>query len=152
MKPARLREADRRDIDAMHRVRLAVRENRLASAIGHDDYVRAIETTGRGWVVEDEGRVAGFAVANARTGNIWALFVDPAYERRGFGRRLHDTMLHWLFSTGADRAWLSTQPGTRAERFYEAAGWRRTGINDNGELEFELRREAFEADLRADKA
>ncbi len=147
MKPA-LREADRRDIDAMHRVRLAVRENRLASTIAHDDYVRAIETMGRGWVVEAEGRIAGFAVTNARTGNIWALFVDPRWERCGFGRRLHDTMLHWLFSTGADRAWLSTQPGTRAERFYEAAGWRRTGLNDNGEVHFEMRREAFASNHR----
>lgn len=139
MKPARLREADRRDIDAMHRVRLAVRENRLASAIGHDDYVRAIETTGRGWVVEDEGRVAGFAVANARTGNIWALFVDPAHERQGHGRRLHDAMVAWLFSRGLDRLWLTTDPDTRARRFYERAGWRKVSVQEDGQVRYELR-------------
>ena len=144
-----LRQADRRDIEGMHRVRLAVRENRLASTLGDDDYVYAIETTGRGWVVEVMGSIVGFAVANARTGNIWALFVDPRHERCGFGRRLHDTMLRWLFATGADRAWLSTQPGTRAARFYEAAGWRSIGMSDNRELQLELRRETFEVNANA---
>jgi hypothetical protein len=32
--------------------------------------------------------------------------------------------------------WLTTDPGTRAERFYRRAGWRVTGSR-NGELVFE---------------
>jgi ribosomal protein S18 acetylase RimI-like enzyme len=47
-------------------------------------------------------------------------------------------MVEWLFSRGLSRLWLSTQPNTRAQRFYESAGWTRTGWLANGELGFEL--------------
>lgn len=128
------------DIGAMHRVRLSVRENRLASAIGEHDYASAIDETGRGWVVEPEGMIVAFAVGNGVTGNIWALFVDPAHEGRGHGRALHDVMVEWLFSRGLARLWLSTGAGTRAQRFYTSAGWRFTGMQPNGEAAYELRR------------
>lgn len=136
-----LRQARRDDVAAMHRVRLAVRENRLtSSAITEAHYVPEIERTGRGWVVEEAGRVVAFAVGNAATGNVWALFVDPAHEGRGHGRLLHDTMVAWLFAQGLDRLWLSTDPGTRAQRFYEAAGWTFAGMLRDGEARYELQR------------
>ncbi len=135
-----LRRAERRDIPAMQRVRLSVRENKLTSTvITEDDYISAIEKTGRGWVIETDGTVVAFAVGNAVTGNIWALFVDPEHEGRGHGRRLHDEMTAWLFSSGLARLWLSTSPGTRAQRFYEAAGWRHLGTVAGGEALYELR-------------
>lgn len=122
----------------MHRVRLSVQENRLTStAITEADYVPAIETTGRGWVVEINGQVVAFAVGNKTNGNIWALFVDPAHERKGYGRRLHDAMIRWLRDQGLATLWLTTEPGTRAARFYEKAGWKQMGITENGELRFE---------------
>ena len=124
----------------MHRVRLAVRENRLTSGvIGEADYVPAIEASGRGWVIVEHGEVRGFAVGNAVSGNIWALFVDPAHEGRGFGRRLHEAMVQWLFAQGLPLLALGTEAHTRAQRFYEAAGWRRTGPGERGEVAFELR-------------
>jgi GNAT superfamily N-acetyltransferase len=133
-----LRQARTADIPAMHRVRMAVRENRLATTtLGESDCVQAIEATGRGWVVEVEGRVVAFAVGNRMNGNIWALFVDPACERKGYGRLLHDAMLEWLCGQGLSKLWLTTEPGTRAERFYESAGWSRTGSTVHGELRFE---------------
>jgi GNAT superfamily N-acetyltransferase len=134
-----LRQATRADIPGMHRVRLAVRENRLtSSAITEADYVPAIEVTGRGWVIDEGGHVRGFAVGHAITGNIWALFVDPDHEGRGFGRRLHDEMVTWLFAQGLPRLTLGTEAHTRAQRFYEAAGWRRTGPGERGEVAYEL--------------
>ena len=124
----------------MHRVRMAVRENVLRSTvITEDHYLPAIETIGRGWVVEADGKIVGFAIGNAETGNIWALFVDPEHEGRGHGRALHDAMVEWLFSRGLRHLWLGTDPGTRAERFYRAAGWRFTGKASNGEALYELR-------------
>jgi GNAT superfamily N-acetyltransferase len=123
----------------MHRVRLSVRENKLTSSvITEDDYVSAIEKTGRGWVIETDGTVVAFAVGNAITGNIWALFVDPEHEGRGHGRRLHDEMISWLLSSGLARLWLSTSPDTRAQRFYEAAGWHYVGTVAGGEALYEL--------------
>lgn len=138
-----LRQAHRADIPALHRIRMAVRENVLVSTvITPEDYADALERTGRGWLVEaDEGDgagVVGFAIGNATTGNIWALFVDPKHEGEGHGRRLHDAMVTWLFAQGLERLWLSTDPGTRAQRFYEAAGWRCIGKTKWGEAGYEL--------------
>jgi GNAT superfamily N-acetyltransferase len=134
-----VRQALAADIPAMHRVRMAVAENRLVSAVLTDaDYRRAIEDTGRGWVVKAAGRIVAFAVGNRDTGNIWALFVDPAHEGLGHGRRLHDAMVAWLFAQGLEKLWLTTEPGTRAEQFYERAGWTRAGTTTTGELRFEL--------------
>ncbi len=134
-----LRQATAADVKGMQRVRHLVRENRLVSTtISDEEVLRAIEQTGRGWVVESDGEVVGFAVGDATNGNIWALFVHPDHERRGHGRRLHDTMVAWLASRRLRRLWLTTEPGTRAQGFYEAAGWRLVGRTDRGELRYEL--------------
>lgn len=133
-----LRQAQRADIPGMHRVRLAVVENRLtSSAVTEEHYVPEIEDTGRGWVVEADGVIVGFSIGNAMTGNIWALFVDPAHAGRGYGRLLHDAMVQWLFSRGVKRLSLSTQANTRAHRFYDTAGWLSMGILANGDAGFE---------------
>jgi GNAT superfamily N-acetyltransferase len=140
--PARvvLRQASRRDVPGIQRVRHSVKENMLTSrAIGDAEVVDYLDRFGRGWVVVDEGEeVLGFAIGDARDGNIWALFVDPAHEGRGHGGRLHDAMVAWLFSRGLERLWLSTEAGTRAERFYRRAGWIDCGLLASGERKFEL--------------
>jgi GNAT superfamily N-acetyltransferase len=136
-----MRRAVAADIPGIQRVRASVKENRLVSTTISDEDVRvAIEDTGRGWVVEEQGEVAAFAIANVLTGNIWALFVRPESEGRGYGRQLHDAMIDWLFAAGADRLWLTTEPGTRAQRFYETAGWNLAGTTDQGELRYERQR------------
>ncbi len=66
--PLTVRIAVASDIAAMHRVRLAVRENRLTSSITPAHYIDAIEHTGRGWVAEQGGKILGFAVGNRVTG------------------------------------------------------------------------------------
>lgn len=135
-----MRQACSADVPAMHRVRMSVLENRLVSRqLSEQDYRVEIEVTGRGWVIETEGNIVAFAVGNAATGSIWALFVEPGHEGRGYGRQLHDTMVAWLWEQGHDRLWLTTGPGTRAARFYEAAGWRQVGETAD-ELRYELRK------------
>jgi GNAT superfamily N-acetyltransferase len=125
----------------MQRIRASVTENRLTSrTLSEADYVQAIECHGRGWVVEVDGQVLGFGIANSVTGNIWALFVDPAHEGHGHGRRLHDAMVEWLWTQGQRHLWLTTESGTRAQRFYESAGWHFADRAENGELRYELRR------------
>jgi GNAT superfamily N-acetyltransferase len=141
MTDALLRQANRSDIRGIQRVRHAVTENRLTSRVISDDEVaHAIEVSGRGWVVEVDRTIVGFAIANAQDGNIWALFIDPEHEGRGHGRRLLDTMVAWLWSRGLRKLWLSTEPGTRAQRFYSRAGWIDCGSLPSGELRFELHR------------
>ena len=133
-----LRQAVRSDVHDIMRVRHSVQENRLTSRVIPDEEVaEAIEVSGRGWVVEVDGRIVAFAIGNAQTGNIWALFVEPEYEGQGHGKRLQAEMLDWLWSQGLKRLWLSTSPGTRAERFYELTGWQRQGLTSDGEVLFE---------------
>ena len=126
------------DIPAMHLVRMSVRENRLSDPdrLKPADYAAAIGPLGRGWVAESGGRVAGFAVGLS-SGNIWALFVHPEQEGRGYGKVLHDTMVSWLRQQGLRQLWLTTDPGTRAEAFYRSRGWRPAGTL-TAELRLEL--------------
>ncbi|HZA94672.1 MAG TPA: GNAT family N-acetyltransferase [Burkholderiaceae bacterium] len=135
-----LRQASRADIAAIHDVRMSVRENQLtrSSAISERDYIDHLETLGRGWVIEVGDRIVAVVIGNARNGNIWGLFVRPEFERRGFGRHLLDTAVDWLWSQRLTQLWLTTTPGTRAHGFYEAAGWRRAGMTEHGEIRFEL--------------
>ena len=124
----------------MQRVRLAVRENILSdpTRITEADYIAAQETLGRTWVVEADGEIVAFATGY-EAGSVWALFVHPDHEGRGYGQALHSTMVNWLWSLGHTRLWLTTGPGTRAERFYLAQGWQPRGTVSGGEITLELR-------------
>ena len=112
-----LRQAVRDDLSELLRVRHAVSENRpslLSLSIPEDQVIEALETTGRGWVIELDGVIVAFAIGNALTGSIWALYVDPRHRGHGYGRRLYDTVVEWLWSQGHDRVWLNAQPETGA--------------------------------------
>lgn len=107
-----LRQAVRSDLPDLFRVRHAVSENRQFSlAIPDDQVIEALESTGRGWVMELDGVIVAFAIGDALTGSIWALFVDPSHRGHGYGRRLHDTVVEWLWSQGHDRIGLNAEPG-----------------------------------------
>lgn len=142
MTEALLRLATPADAAEIWRVRYLVTENRLTPGrLDHallDDY---LERFGRGWVIDlGHGRIAGFSIGDARDGNIWALFVDPACEGQGHGRRLHAVMVDWLFAQGLATLNLGTQPDSRAEAFYRRAGWRPTdaGLDSHGDRRLEL--------------
>lgn len=138
----RIREATAGDIDAMHRIRMAVRENRLTdpSWLTPAMYRACLSDSGvaNSWVAEVEGRLAGFSVGRIPERDIWALFVDPAHEGRGIGRALIDTATRWLFERGVPTVELSTTPGTRADRFYREAGWQRGETTAKGEIMYRL--------------
>ena len=140
-----IRRATDADISEMHRIRMSVRENQLAHAslVQPHDYRSMMNERGRGWVAEVGEHMAGFAIADLTRSNIWALFVEPAVEGNGVGRRLHDTMLDWLFTSGAEEVWLCTEPGTRADRFYVAAQWQWCGCDSNGEARYSMSRQAW---------
>lgn len=135
-----IRPATLADLPRLQEIRAAVRENVLNSPgrVTLADYEDHITGRGRTWVAEDDGRIVGFCSADAVTASIWALFVDPAYERRGHGRRLLAPAVAWLRSGGAEKIVLGTAPNTRAERFYRAGGWTTNGAVSHGELAFTL--------------
>ncbi|MEO5685794.1 MAG: GNAT family N-acetyltransferase [Burkholderiaceae bacterium] len=134
-----LRQATRDDLPGIWRVRYAVVENPLTpGCIDDDEVIAQIETTGRGWVVEEDGAVVAFAIGDASGANVWALFVDPRAEGRGYGSRLHDTMVEWLWTHGLNTLWLSTGTDTKARGFYERRGWRCIGPDGEKAVRLEL--------------
>ena len=133
-----LRQCERADYPGMWAVRYAVTENTLTPGRLNDEHMRIeTEVSGRGWVVEVDGRIEAFAVGNAQTGNIWALFVHPDAEGRGYGQQLMSVMSEWLWSQGLQRLSLSTDPDSRGADFYRRNGWTALGLNQHGELCFE---------------
>lgn len=138
------RVARAQDIPAMSAIRLAVGENKLRDPgrITPKMYADYLDALGRGWVCERDGVIAGFAYADRGDGSIWALFVDPAHEGCGIGKRLLALATGYLFEQGHARVVLSTGPGTRADRFYTAQGWQRSFTAGDPEASFTLNRPA----------
>ena len=133
-----LRPATRADMPALWDVRYAVTENTLTPGrIGDEELRRSIEDDGRGWVAEVDGRVVGFAIGLAASGNVWALFVRPDAEGRGIGSALHDALLRWFATQPVERLWLTTGSTTRARGFYLARGWREIGPGGTDEVRME---------------
>jgi GNAT superfamily N-acetyltransferase len=134
------REATLADIPQLQVVRNSVKENVLSdpALVPDKDYVAFLTTRGKGWVCEVDNNIVGFAIADLQENNIWALFLLPEYEGKGIGRKLHHLMLDWWFSQTTQTVWLSTQPQSRAERFYTKAGWVTTGVYGKGETKMEM--------------
>ena len=122
-----IRSASLDDIPEMHQVRTSVRENVLGSpsVLTLVSYREMLDERGRGWVAELAGRIVGFSVADPEARNIWALFVHPDYERRGFGRRLLDSAVAWLLEQGVESIWLTTDAATRRRVSTAQRGGRR---------------------------
>jgi ribosomal protein S18 acetylase RimI-like enzyme len=94
---------------------------------------RAMLDEGAGaWVAEAAGRVAGFVAvgaardpdAQAGTGELYALYVDPVAQGAGLGRRLLDAGVAELRALGfaAATLWVFERNGN-ARGFYERHGW-----------------------------
>jgi GNAT superfamily N-acetyltransferase len=126
-----IRKATRVDVPRIMEIRAAVRENKLRdpSRVTVEDVYWFIDNPGI-FVWEEDGGIVGFSAADQRSGSIFAL------RGRGIGRVLFERACNVLIDAGCPRMWLTTWPGTRAERFYRKAGWRVTGIDD-GNLVFE---------------
>jgi GNAT superfamily N-acetyltransferase len=122
-----IRNANESDIPRIVEIRGAVHENKLRdpSRVTVEDLRWFIANPGI-FVWEEDGGIVGFSAADPRDGSIFALFVDPAFEGRGFGRLLFERACAVLRNAGCERMWLTTSPGTRAEKFYLKAGWKVT--------------------------
>ncbi len=144
------RKATIDDIPQIQVVRNAVKENSLSdpALVTDADCEEFLTVRGKGWVCTIDERVVGFAIADLRDHNIWALFVDPAYDSKGIGKELHRLMMEWYFSQTDHPAWLGTAPGTRAEVFYAKQGWQNAGVVNKGEVKFEMTRQEWEDSKR----
>jgi len=95
-------------------------------------------TTGdhRPWVAENDDGILGFVDpglsrdddADAMTGEIYAIYVEPDCQGRGIGRDLLSHALHDLKSHGFQAATMwCHEDNDRARRLYERSGWRFDG-------------------------
>jgi GNAT superfamily N-acetyltransferase len=132
-----IRLAKSTDIPRLMEIRNSVRENRLSdpSRVTLADYHWFIDHAGL-HIWEDDGVIKGLSAGDPRNGSIWALFVDPAFEGQGIGQALIRESCKALHVAGHRIASLTTDSGTRAERFYERNGWIAGGLDDRGEMRF----------------
>lgn len=135
-----IREAKIDDIKQIQVVRNSVTENTLSNPdlVTDDDCETFITLRGKGWVCEIDHQIVGFAIADLVENNIWALFIDPKFEKKGIGQQLHNVMLNWYFAQTKDTVWLGTAFHTRAEQFYRKAGWTAVGTHGTKEIKFEM--------------
>lgn len=134
------RKAEIGDISQIQLVRNSVRENVLSNPSHVTDQAceEFLTVRGQGWVCENDGKIVGFAIADLKENNIWALFLRPEFEKRSIGKHLHDLMLDWYFTQTKTTVWLGTSPNTRAETFYKKRGWREMGKHGKNEIRFEM--------------
>jgi GNAT superfamily N-acetyltransferase len=132
-----IRQATLSEIPRLIEIRAAVRENRLSDPgrVTLADYAWHI-THAPIHVWDDAGLIKGMSAGDPRDGSIWALFVDPAFEGQGIGQALILAACTSIAAAGHRTARLSTDPGTRAERFYLRNGWLAEGHTARGEIIF----------------
>ena len=135
-----IREAKIADIKQIQLVRNSVTENTLSdpNLVTDEDCKTFLTIRGKGWVCEIDNHIVGFSIVDLQEHNIWALFLNPKYEKQGIGKQLHDIMLDWYFMQTKENVWLGTSPKTRAASFYKIAGWKVIGTHGNGETKFEM--------------
>jgi GNAT superfamily N-acetyltransferase len=127
----RFRKMTGADIPALFDLRPRTRENALTVeqlrrlGITPQSVAESLAQTTRGWVCEDEGRLAGFSMADRATDELLVIAVLPEYEGQGVGGRLMARAEDWLAASGCTRAWLTTDVDTalRAYGFYRQRGW-----------------------------
>lgn len=80
---------------------------------------------------DQAGRVLGYSAAHPEDGEMFLLFVDPAYGGRGVGRELLSAAHDALRAAGCKQAFLFTheqnkraEQNERALAVYASAGWR----------------------------
>ena len=135
--PALIRRATGADRARISEIRLSVKENILRdpARVTPDMVTWFIDNPGI-WLWEEDGKVLGFSAADTRDGTVFALFIDPGHEGRGIGRALFAKALDSLREAGHRTGSLTTQPGSRADRFYQRAGWKAVGTSERGERIF----------------
>ncbi|PIV33242.1 MAG: N-acetyltransferase [Lysobacterales bacterium CG02_land_8_20_14_3_00_62_12] len=132
------RQATPADLPSMLQIRRRVLENPENPASPMPAEVRLAALLRGGCQVSCAGdRVVGFVQAIEQPPMIGGLYVDPEFEGRGIGKQLLRLAVQHLRAAGVASIWLSTVAGTRAERLYQSAGWRRSGQSAN-EVEYIL--------------
>jgi GNAT superfamily N-acetyltransferase len=134
-----IRPATQSDLPRIHEIRHGTAENRLADPSRVTSEEVAWYMQHAIFLLSEDARAPqGFVAANPQTGYIWALFVIDAAHNQGHGTALLAAALEKLRAAGNRQAFLTTGAGTKAETFYRARGWHRSGHALNGEAVYRM--------------
>lgn len=127
------------DIDGLFALRIKVIENAITMAQLADLGITPQSTHDElgdpliGYLCEESGCMAGFAMGDLKSGEFAVIAVLPGYERQGIGRTLLKLVEDRLFAAGHESIWLWTGPNRdfRALHVYRSAGWSETEVKGN---------------------
>jgi len=98
-------------------------------------------------VAEDHGKITGFCIVNRcrdddmdeNTGELGAIYIDPASMKQGAGSALMEQSLQFLKEEGFTKAtlWVLSS-NEKARKWYESRGWKlegKTKVDDRGEVQ-----------------
>lgn len=140
---AHIRIATPEDLDGIFHVRAAARETLLSlkaleeMGISRDMISDMLETP-CGWVAEVDGQIVGFTLADIEEGGVFAAYVLPEHEGKGYSRALLAEAEKTLF-TKHQIIWLETSRNSRAASFYSAGGWIEVEDLGQGDARYEKR-------------
>jgi ribosomal protein S18 acetylase RimI-like enzyme len=160
----RIREATVTDAEAIARIHVRAWQTAYRGQLS-DDYLDGLRAEDRleqhrltlerpppefrTWVAEDdEGAAVGFAVtgpsedadADQRTGEVYAIYLEPDRIGTGVGRPLLEHAVGDLRDRGfADATLWVLESNELARRFYERAGWRFDGTTTSERVDCEMR-------------
>ncbi|MEM9006135.1 MAG: GNAT family N-acetyltransferase [Cyanobacteria bacterium P01_F01_bin.86] len=142
-----IRVAQLSDIETLFDIRTSVVENHqsreeiAALGITPESVAEMLQTDCCAWVAEIEGQAVGLAIANKTEQTILGMFVRPAHEGKGAGRRLMQAAEDWLWAAGIAEIWLVTgnDPTFRAYGFYLHLGWTPVGVETEGPFAGEMK-------------
>ena len=125
------REIASADIPSLFHVRTRTRENRLSLeelenlGITEKSVAEKMSLSSKGWLCQIADSVVGFCMADRSAGELLVIAVLPDFEGRGIGGKLMSLAEDWLWRSGCQRAWLTTDVDTRlkAYGFYRHRGW-----------------------------
>jgi GNAT superfamily N-acetyltransferase len=118
------------DVESLFEIRTSVAQNHLSreqmDALGITAQVlnSAIKEGPCVWIAEVDERPVAFSMIDRDEGEVFAMFVRPAYENRGLGRLLMAAAEAELFRAH-ERIFLVTdgRQEIRANGFYQRLGW-----------------------------
>jgi len=161
--PIRIREGEQRDIEAIATIHVRAWQDAYRGQLS-DDYLEGLDIAERipqtrsmiegsppefrVWVSQDDEDIVGFAVtgpsqdadADPKTGEVYAIYLDPSRVGTGAGRALFEHAVADLRARGYSTATLWVlESNERARRFYEAAGWATDGASTSERVDCEMR-------------
>jgi GNAT superfamily N-acetyltransferase len=159
----RIREAEARDAEILAQIHVRAWQEAYRGQLT-DDYLDGLSVadraeqwrgslahqreTWRTWVAEDGGAVIGWATtgpsedadAEDRTGEVYAIYLEPDRVGTGIGRALFAHAVDDLRQRGFATVTLWVlETNERARRFYEIAGWKPDGAVSSEHVDCEMR-------------